>query len=96
MLGAFGAGYNVNRNKDRFRDLSSSLVLKIPVIGELVTKIYLARFCNTMRLLISTKIPLLRAIAMSRHTIGFYPVEQSLKQVGLEIMAGKSLHLSLQ
>jgi len=85
-----------NRNRDRFRDLSSRLVLKIPVIGELVTKIYLARFCNTMRLLISTKIPLLRAIAMSRHTIGFYPVEQSLKKVEQEIMAGKSLHLSLQ
>lgn len=85
-----------NRNQDRFRDLSSRLVLKIPVIGELVAKIYLARFCNTMRLLISTKIPLLRAIAMSRHTIGFYPVEQSLKKVEQGIMEGKSLHHSLQ
>ncbi|TCC99767.1 type II secretion system F family protein [Pedobacter psychroterrae] len=96
VLGLLISFLYANRNKHRFRDLSSRLVLKIPLIGELVTKIYLARFCNTMRLLISTKIPLLRAIAMSRHTIGFYPVEQSLKKVELEIMAGKSLHLSLQ
>ena len=85
-----------NRNKERFRDLSSRMVLKVPVIGELVTKVYLARFCNTMRLLISTKIPLLRAIAMSRHTIGFYPFEHSLKKVEQDIMEGKSLHMSLQ
>ncbi|HKG05285.1 MAG TPA: type II secretion system F family protein [Pedobacter sp.] len=86
--------YRYRRN-DRFRDLSSRLVLTIPVVRELVLKIYLARFCNTMRLLISTKIPLLRAISMSRQTIGFYPLEVSLKKVEQDIMEGESLHASL-
>jgi len=83
------------RNHERFRSISSALVLKVPLVRELVIKIYLARFCNTMRLLISTKIPLLRAISMSRQTIGFYPMEVSLKQVEQAIMEGKSLHVSL-
>ncbi|WP_285060246.1 type II secretion system F family protein [Pedobacter ginsengisoli] len=83
------------RKHERFRSISSALVLKIPLVRELVIKIYLARFCNTMRLLISTKIPLLRAISMSRQTIGFYPMEVSLKQVEQGIMEGKSLHVSL-
>jgi len=85
-----------NRKKERFRKVSSGLILKIPVVGELVTKIYLARFCNTMRLLVSTKIPLLRAIAMSGQTIGFYPVEISLRKVEQDIMQGKALYASLQ
>lgn len=86
--------YSYRRN-DRFRDISSRLLLRVPLVRELVLKIYLARFCNTMRLLISTKVPLLRAISMSRQTIGFYPVEVSLKQVELDIMQGVSLHSSL-
>lgn len=83
------------RNHERFRNISSSVVLRIPLVRDLVIKIYLARFCNTMRLLISTKIPLLRAISMSRQTIGFYPMEVSLKKVEQDIMEGKSLHASL-
>lgn len=80
------------RTKVWFRSRISASVLKIPVVGELVKKIYLARFCNTMRLLVSTKIPLLRAIAMSGQTIGFYPLEISLKATEQGIMNGRALH----
>ncbi|MBB5440941.1 type IV pilus assembly protein PilC [Pedobacter sp. AK017] len=81
-----------NRNGLLFRRVTSDLVLKIPVLGELVKKIYLARFCNTMRLLVSTRIPLLRAIAMAGQTIVFYPLEVSLKKVEQGIMEGRALH----
>jgi len=95
LLGVSGYLLFHYRRHERFRDLSSRLVLRIPVLRELVLKIYLARFCNTMRLLISTKIPLLRAISMSRQTIGFYPMEVSLRKVEQDIMEGRSLHGSL-
>ena len=85
-----------NRNRAGFRRITSNMVLKIPVVGELVKKIYLARFCNTMRLLVSTKIPLLRAIAMSGQTIVFYPLEVSLKKVEQGIMEGRALHECLR
>jgi len=70
--------------------------LKIPVAGSLVQKIYLARFCNSMRLLINAHLPLLRAIALCRQMIGYYPIESSLQLVEDDIMKGKSLHQSLQ
>nr|WP_121273811.1 type II secretion system F family protein [Pedobacter schmidteae] len=85
-----------NRNSTGFRKVTSDMVLKIPVLGELVKKIYLARFCNTMRLLVSTKIPLLRAISMSGQTIVFYPLEVSLKKVEQGIMEGRALHECLR
>ncbi|SMD08476.1 type II secretion system F family protein [Pedobacter africanus] len=85
-----------NRNRTAFRKFTSELILKIPVLGELVKKIYLARFCNTMRLLVSTRIPLLRAIAMSGQTIVFYPLEVSLKKVEQGIMEGRALHECLR
>jgi len=95
IMGILVYGIYRYRKQERFRNISSRLVLKIPLVGELVVKIYLARFCNTMRLLISTKIPLLRAISMSRQTIGFYPIEESLKKIEQDIMNGSSLHAGL-
>lgn len=84
------------RKMERFRKISSAIVLRIPVVGALVQKVYLARFCNTMRLLLSAHIPLLRAISLSRKTIGYYPIESSLAVVEQDILQGHSLNESLR
>ncbi|MDB5133282.1 MAG: gspF [Mucilaginibacter sp.] len=84
------------RKTEKFRGIFSGVLLRTPLIGNLVQKIYLARFCNSMRLLISAKLPLLRAIALIRQMIRYYPIESSLQKVEDDIMQGKSLHESLQ
>jgi type IV pilus assembly protein PilC len=84
------------RKTEKFREIFSKMVLRTPVIGNLVQKIYLARFCNSMRLLINAKLPLLRAIALIRQMISYYPIESSLQKVEDDIMNGKTLHQSLQ
>jgi len=84
------------RKTEKFREVFSEIVLRLPVIGGLVQKIYLARFCNSMRLLISAQLPLLRAIALIRQMIRYYPIESSLLKVEDDIMNGKSLHESLR
>lgn len=85
----------LSKEKVWFRRGVSSLVLKVPLVGDIVSKIYLARFANTMRLLVSTDTPLLRSIALVRQMIGFYPIETSLEEVEKAIMGGDSLHSSL-
>ncbi|MBD1363819.1 type II secretion system F family protein [Mucilaginibacter sp. ZT4R22] len=84
------------RKTERFRALSSVLILKLPVIGNLAQKIYLARFCNSMRLLINAKLPLLQAISLVRQMISYYPIEKSLQAIEKDITNGKPLHQSLQ
>jgi type IV pilus assembly protein PilC len=84
------------RKTEQFRRIFSKLVLRIPLVGSLVQKIYLARFCNSMRLLISAHLPLLRAISLIRQMIEYYPIESSLQKVEDDIMNGQSLHQSLQ
>ncbi|GGC72723.1 general secretion pathway protein GspF [Pedobacter quisquiliarum] len=83
------------KNQKKVRAMLSRLVLAIPVVKDLVLKIYLARFCNTMQLLISSRIPLLKAISLSRKTIGFYPLEVALEKTEVSVMSGRSLHDSL-
>jgi type IV pilus assembly protein PilC len=84
------------RKSEQFRKIFALTILKIPVIGNLVQKIYLARFCNSMRLLINAKLPLLRAIALIRQMIRYYPIDSSLAIIETDIMNGKSLYQSLQ
>lgn len=87
--------YLFKRKEDWFRNFSSGLLLKVPIVGDLVKKIYLARFANTMRLLISTDTPLLHSIALVRQMINYYPIEVSLLLVEQNILQGESLHKSL-
>lgn len=83
------------RRKMWFRKSTSKIMMKIPVIGEIIKKIYLARFTNTMALLAGSKIPILQAIQLTRQMITFYPIEQSLISIEDKIMAGTPLYKSL-
>jgi type IV pilus assembly protein PilC len=85
-----------SRNKEWYKRAVSMTILKMPLVGALVQKIYLARFANVMRLLINARLPLLRAIALIRQMIAYYPIEVSLTKIEQDIMNGKSLHQSMQ
>jgi type IV pilus assembly protein PilC len=61
----------------------------------MISKIYLARFCQSMNLLISSKTPLVTAIELVKKMIGFYPIEISLEIMQEDIMKGQPLHISL-
>jgi type IV pilus assembly protein PilC len=84
------------RETEQFKKTMAAIVLKIPVAGNLVQKIYLARLCNAMQLLISARLPLLRTISLVSQMIGYYPISSSLKEVEAGIMEGKLLHQSMQ
>jgi type IV pilus assembly protein PilC len=85
----------VNRKKPWFKKYSALSLLRIPVVGEITKKIYLARFANTMRLLTETNTPLLQALELVRQMITFYPVEQSLRLAQDDILLGSSLSTAL-
>jgi type IV pilus assembly protein PilC len=83
------------RKSSWFRRSTAAIVLRIPVFGKLIRKIYLARFCQSMHLLIASRTPLVEAISMVEKMIGFYPIESSLQQVRAQLLKGESLHKGL-
>jgi type IV pilus assembly protein PilC len=83
------------KEKIWFKKYSAKAMIKIPLMGALIKKIYLARFCYSMNLLISSKIPILRALDMIKKMIGFYPIEVAITQIEAEILQGNSLHQSM-
>ncbi|HYE55525.1 MAG TPA: type II secretion system F family protein [Chitinophagaceae bacterium] len=83
------------RNNEWFRRWSSALLMRVPVVGVLVQKIYLARFCNTLALLVASRIPIVQAIRLTRQMITFYPVESSLQSIEERVIGGTPLNKAL-
>ncbi|KAF2518533.1 type II secretion system F family protein [Flavobacterium salilacus subsp. salilacus] len=72
------------------------LMLKIPVVGRFISKIYLAQFTQAVTLLTSSKVPILNSIQMVTKMIRFVPLQEALTQVEANIMKGESLSESLK
>ncbi len=94
LLGLIGTIY-WQRKQLWWRKTSAWLLLHIPVIGKIVHNVYLARFCESMFLLLSARVPLLQAVQLVSQMMQFYPVEQALVASEKQILQGTSLQDAL-
>jgi type IV pilus assembly protein PilC len=80
------------KNQEWFRKSVSSIALRIPKVGQLIKLVYLARFTQSMQLLLSSKTPLVRSLDLTSKMIKFYPLQMAIIQMAEDIKVGKSLH----
>lgn len=92
---AIVAFHMLNRNKDKYRAITSKIVLKTPFFGGLIRKIYTSRLCQSLSLLLGAKTPLVISLELTRKMIAFYPIESSLEAIEKDIMKGSALGDSL-
>lgn len=83
------------RKKYWFKETISETALKLPVIGILLKKIYLARFCQSMAMLISSKTPMLTALQLVKQMLDFIPFEKALDKIEKDVFKGATLHQSM-
>lgn len=91
-------GFIVHKTQQRktwFRKYTAQFFLKIPVVRDLIQKIYLARFCQSMKLLLGSRVLLIDALDLVKNMIGYYPIEHALDSVKKDVYAGKLLNESL-
>lgn len=89
-------GHWYGKSKDSYRNMTSRMVLKLPFFGALIRKIYIARFCQSLSLLLSAKTPLVTSLELTQKMLDFYPIESSLAEIKKAIMKGASLGESLE
>ncbi|MGZ3862801.1 MAG: type II secretion system F family protein [Bacteroidia bacterium] len=83
------------RKKVWYRKYTSALILKVPIFGPLIGKIYTARFCQSMKLLLSSHTRMLDALDLVEKMISFYPMEIALREVKEDVFKGVLLSESL-
>ena len=94
IIGFSAYGYS-QRKEIWYRKMMGNILLKIPVVGVLVKKIYLARFCQSMSLLLSSKTPLVTTLELIEDMIGFYPLEEAMQETRKVILSGENLNVGL-
>ncbi len=84
------------KNNGKYRRVIHHFVLKIPIFGSFITKVYLAQFTQALALLTTAKIPLLNSIQMVKKMIRFVPLQEALDKVESSILKGNSFSSSLK
>lgn len=95
VVSAYIILHKTQSKKAWYRSYTSALFLKLPLFNNLIKKIYLARFCQSMRLLLGAKVLLIDALGLVKNMIAYYPIEIALDNVIKDVLAGKTLNESL-
>lgn len=88
--------YRFFKKDKKIRKITDYLLLKIPVFGSFISKVYLAQFTQAVSLLTSSKIPMLNSIQLVGKMINFSPLKDDLLKVEDKILEGFSLNESLK
>ncbi|GAO31957.1 type II secretion system F family protein [Geofilum rubicundum] len=84
--------YVMVHTKTWYRKGMSGLMFKIPLVGPLLLKIYLARFCQAMALMTGARTPLVQALELVSQMMGLYSFETALTKIQEDIHRGKTLN----
>lgn len=87
LAGAF----TVMMRTEKGRDLFDAFLLKIPVIGNVLRKVVVARFTRTLGTLLSSGVPILDALDICARTSGNRIVERGVLFARQKISEGKDL-----
>jgi len=73
------------------RKFNDRLFLKLPLIGDLVTKVAVARFARTLGTLITSGVPILQALKITKETIGNSVIMKAVDKVHDSIKEGETI-----
>jgi type IV pilus assembly protein PilC len=75
----------------RGRDVRDRVVLKMPVVGELVRKINVSRFCRTFSILLKGGVPILKAIEICSKASDNVYIEKACSDINKHLNSGGQL-----
>ena len=91
LLVAGGYGFKKYYGTPSGKMTIDTLVLKIPIIGDLMRKIGVARFTRTLGTLITSGVPMLEAMEITARTSGNAVIEKAILSVRKAIEGGRTI-----
>jgi general secretion pathway protein F len=97
VIAACAAALSFDRMRDRprFREALDRLWLKLPLVGPLIQKLALARLGKVLSLLLSSGVPVIRALEIASEVVSNRTYRGALDKVKIEIIEGGRLSSSL-
>ena len=76
---------------EKGRLMIDGFLLRLPIIGDLLRKVAVARFSQNMSILLSSGVPILDGLAITARTAGNKIVEQAVMKCRISISQGKTI-----
>ena len=86
-----GLGLRFSTSLPGFAPALDRAKLKLPLFGDLLTKTAVARFSRTLGTLVSSGVPILQALQITRDTAGNERVSQAIDQIHDNVKEGESM-----
>ncbi|WP_372718726.1 type II secretion system F family protein [Immundisolibacter sp.] len=93
--GVIGAA-QAHRRSVRFRDFLDGLVLRVPLIGDIVRKGTVARFARTLSTMFAAGVPLVEAMESVARASGNAVYEKGIRHIRDEVATGGSLNVAME
>ncbi len=80
---------------DNGRRVFDRLKINTPVLGKLLKKVYMARFCRTGQTLMAAGVPMLEVLRITGHSVNNVTVETAVNRAAEKVQGGVALSASL-
>lgn len=80
-----------NKNTDAVRSRVDPLKLKLPVFGDLFTKVSIARFTRNFATMTASGVPVLQSLSIVGDTSGNWVIEKALQKVQESVRTGRTI-----
>jgi type IV pilus assembly protein PilC len=91
FIGGLIFGVKMYIRTDRGRLQFDQLILKTPVIGPLVRKVIVSRFCRTLATLVESGVPVLQSLDIIRDVVGNEVISRVVKTVRTSVERGEKI-----
>ena len=90
-IGAAGWGFQQYYATANGRRVVDAIVLKLPILGDLMRKIAVARFCRTLSTLLASGVSILEALDITAKTAGNAIIEDAIQSTRKSIERGETI-----
>jgi type IV pilus assembly protein PilC len=95
-IAVFGYSFRRYYLTEQGRRVIDQTMLKLPVLGPILRKIAVARFCRTLSTLISSGVPILDGLEITARTAGNAVVEEAVMLTRKSIERGETISVPLK
>jgi type IV pilus assembly protein PilC len=95
-IGAAVFGFRAYYNSPNGRRVIDAITLKLPVLGHLMRKIAVARFCRTLSTLLASGVSILEALDITARTAGNAIIEEAIMTTRKSIERGETIAAPLK
>ena len=96
VVGTVVVSANIWKRSPKFRETLDRLLLKVPVIGAIMHKAALARFCRTTATMFAAGVPLVEALQSVAGATGSAVYEKAVLVMRDDVATGQSLQLAMR